>query len=85
MTYTTLRINTIAAVRCDADKQVNKIGRRLMEICPSLNLIIMDGRFGKYKQIFDKTSSETSTVDYIIISTNFVEYSRCSRFCSYIE
>ena len=62
------------AVRVNSDKQVNNMGRRLIEMCRSLNLIIMNGRFGKDKQIGKKTCKDSSTVDYIIISTNFAEY-----------
>ena len=50
------------------------MGRRLIGMCRSLNLIIMNGRFGKDKQIGKKTCKDSSTVDYIIISTNLAEY-----------
>ena len=43
-------------------------------MCRSLNLIIMNGRFGKDNQIVKKTCKDSSTVDYIIISTNLAEY-----------
>ena len=42
------------AVRVNSDKQVNNMGRRLIEMCRSLNLIIMNGRFGKDNQIGKK-------------------------------
>ena len=42
----------------------------MIEMCRSLNLIIMNGGFGKDKQIGEKICKDTSTVHYIIISTN---------------
>ena len=67
--YETENKYIIGAVRVNSDKQVNNMGKRLTEMCRSLNLIIMNDRFGKDKQIGEKTCQDSSTVDYIIIST----------------
>ena len=60
--------------RVNSDKILNNAGRRLIELCRSLNLIIMNGRYGKDINIGKKTCKNASTVDYIIISHNFSEY-----------
>ena len=39
------------------------MGRILIQICRSLNLILMNGRFGKSNQIGKKTYNDSSTVD----------------------
>ena len=67
-------------LRVNSDKQVNNMGRKLIEMCRSLNLIIINGRFGKDRQIGKKTCKDSSTVDYIILSTNLADMCRISMY-----
>ena len=44
------------------------MGRRLIDICRSLNLHMINGRYGGDHDIANQTCKNSSTVDYIIIS-----------------
>ena len=57
-------------VRSNSDKVINQMGRRLIDMCRSLNLHILNGRYGGDHDIGKPTCKNSSTVDYIIISEN---------------
>ena len=57
-------------VRSNSDKAINQMGRRLIDMCRSLNLHILNGRYGGDHDIGKPTCKNSSTVDYIIISEN---------------
>ena len=64
---------SLSTPRVNSDKHINNRGRRLIELCRSLNLIIMNGRYGKDSQVGKKTCKNSSTVDYVIISAHCIE------------
>ena len=62
------------AERVNSDSIVNATGRRLIELCRSQYMLIMNGRFGKDFIVGNKICKNASTVDYIIITPNCIEY-----------
>ena len=66
--------------RVNSDKILNSAGRRLIELCRSLNLIIMNGRYGKDINIGKKTCKNASTVDYILYRITSVNMCRTLKY-----
>ena len=60
--------HALIAERVNSDSIVNNTGRRLIDLCRSLDMLIMNGRFGKDFNVGNKTCKNSSTVDYIIIT-----------------
>ena len=60
-------------VRSDCDKTINQMGRRLIDMCRSLNLHMLNGRYGADNEIGKPTCKNSSTVDYVIISEKLSE------------
>ena len=56
--------------RLNKDRYVNNRGKRLIELCNSIHLHIMNGRYGADKGI----GKNTSVVDYNLISENLAPY-----------
>lgn len=56
-------------LRLRKDKVTNNNGRRLVDLCRSLDLHIVNGRAGKDKTIGECTSDRKSTIDNAIAST----------------
>ena len=54
-------------LRSNSDKIINQMGRRLIDMCRSLNLHMLNGRYGADNEIGKPTCKNSSTVDYIII------------------
>ena len=54
--------------RSNSDRMVNNMGRRLIDMCRSLNLHIMNDRYGADRGAGKPTCKKSSTVDYVIIS-----------------
>jgi len=52
--------------------KINKSGRRLLEICKSNNLFILNGRIGKDRHAGNYTFRALSVIDYSIASTKLV-------------
>ena len=50
--------------RKSKDKMINNNGYRLIEICKNNNLTILNGRYGKDKDIGNMTFRNTSVIDY---------------------
>ena len=61
------------AERVNSDSIVNNTGRRLIKLCRSLDMLIMNGGFGKDVNVGNKTCKNSSTVDYIIIAPSCIE------------
>ena len=55
------------------DHNVNTYGRRLLLLCKNLNLIIVNGRFGRDRGVGNLTCKYGSIVDYVIISSPLTE------------
>ena len=60
-------------VRSNCDKTINQMGRRLIDMCRSLNLHMLNGRYGADNEIGKPTCKNSSTVDYVIISEKLSE------------
>ena len=60
----------ISKLRISQDKNVNTNGNKLIDICISNNLFILNGRFGKDKSLGKLTFRGQSLIDYTICSTN---------------
>ena len=60
-------------VRSNCDKTINQMGRRLINMCRSLNLHMLNGRYGADNEIGKPTCKNSSTVDYVIISEKLNE------------
>ena len=63
------------------DKEINKNGKKLIEMCKMSNLKILNGRMGRDRVIGNYTcctSRGKSVIDYVIASVSFFE--RCSDF-----
>ena len=61
--------------RANQDKVLNKNGKGLISLCQTMNLRILNGRFGLDKGVGGftcHTSNGDSTVDYIIVSDNLI-------------
>ena len=58
----------VPLMRTNADEEVNNNGRRLIEMCKLLELIIVNGRVGSDRNCGSKTFGESSTLDYFICS-----------------
>lgn len=54
--------------RVSQDSKKNNHGYKLIDICKNNNMVILNGRFGKDKNIGKKTFRNTSVLDYIISS-----------------
>ena len=61
------------AERVNSDSIVNNTGRRLIELCRSLDMLIMNGKFGKDFNVGSKNCKNSGTVDYIIITSSCIE------------
>ena len=55
-------------VRLNCYKTINQMGRWLIDMCRSLNLHMLKGRYGVDNEIGKPTCKNSSTVDYVIIS-----------------
>ena len=55
-------------LRSNSDKIINQMGSRLIDMLRSLNLHMLNGRYGTDNEIDKQTCKNSSTVDYIIIS-----------------
>ena len=51
------------------DKYVNNYGHRLVQLCRNMDIHIPNGRVGKDRYIGSLTCRDTSTVDYLIVSS----------------
>ena len=60
--------------RCSKNHYVNKFGHKLLQMCKSLGLLIMNGRCNGDKGICKFTCKNTSVVDYCISSKNMIQY-----------
>ena len=60
-------------VRSNCDKTINQMGRRLIDMCRTLNLHMLNGRYGADNKIGKPTCKNSSTVDYVIISEKLSE------------
>ena len=69
-----LNSNSNVTKRSNKDQYVNNRGKRLIELRNSLNLHIMNGRYGADKGIGKTTCKNASVVDYILISENLSPY-----------
>ena len=54
--------------RYNQDKNTNNNGYKMLEICKTANLYIVNGRFGKDKYVGNKTFLQQSTIDYFAVS-----------------
>ena len=59
--------------RKDIDKEKNKFGKLLINLCKGQNLFIMNGRVGSDSNIGELTCRNASAVDYFICSPNFIK------------
>ena len=69
-----LNSNSNVTKRSNKDQYVNNRGKRLIELCNSIDLHIMNGRYGADKGIGKTTCKNASVVDYILISENLAPY-----------
>ena len=60
--------------RENLDKVVNKSGKKLLDLCKYLNLLIINGRVGQDKHIGQLTCGAASTVDYMIASPDLLPH-----------
>ena len=60
-------------VRSNCDKTNYQMGRRLIDMCRSLNSHMLNGRYGADNEIGKPTCKNSSTVDYVIISEKLSE------------
>jgi exonuclease III len=65
--------NRIDPVRFSQDSTVDKYGGRLLNMCKSLNLYILNGRVGSDKGVGHVTCRDASLVDYVIASADMFE------------
>ena len=63
--------------RKSKDSVVNNEGNRLLDICKSNNLIILNGRCGQDKETGAYTFKSISVIDYTIASTEVLKYIDC--------
>ena len=63
-----LNSNSNVTKRSNKDHYVNTGGKRLLELCNSIDLHIMNGRYGADKGTGKTTCKNASVVDYILIS-----------------
>ena len=61
------------------DKNINNNGYKLIDICINNNLFILNGRFGKDKEIGKCMFREQSLIDYTICSVNVIKLGRVKR------
>ena len=62
--------NSNVTKRSNKDQYVNNMGKRLIELCNSIDLHIVNGRYGPDKAIGKTTCKNASVVNYILISEN---------------
>ena len=55
-------------LRSNSEKNINQMGRRLIDMCRILNLHMLNGRYGADNEIGKPTCKNWSIVNYIIIS-----------------
>ena len=60
--------------RFNEDKIVNANGRKLIDLCQTTDMHIVNGRFGKDFGKGALTCANASTVDYCIVSTDFIDH-----------
>ena len=60
--------------RCSKDHYASKFGHKLLQMCKSLGLLIMNGRCNGDKGICKFTCKNTSVVDFCISSKNMIRY-----------
>ena len=63
----------INKLRVSQDKNTSNNGYKLIDICINNNLFILNGRFGKDKEIEKCTFREQSLIDYTICSINVIK------------
>lgn len=61
----------ICTDRHNSDKCTNNNGYRLIELCKSLDVHIVNGRFGDDFEVGKMTCDNSSTIDYVIASSEF--------------
>lgn len=83
-----LENNNISTDRVSLDKKKNNNGHRIIELCKNNNMFLLNGRYGKDKNLGKYTFREQSVIDYSISSekgfsvlTNF-EILDLDRLCS---
>ena len=64
-----LSINHMSKTRLSQDKVVNKLGKKLVDICKSNNLFILNGGRREEREIGRLTFRDISLIDYVIAST----------------
>ena len=64
--------------RTSEDKVLNKYGKRFIELCSNLGILIMNGRCGKDVNIGKCTCDGRSVVDYVVCSPELFDY--CEKF-----
>ena len=60
--------------RSNQDTFVNNNGRKLIDMCRTLNVQLVNGRCGEDKTIGKMTCAQASTIDYVLGSTNLFQY-----------
>ena len=74
----------ISLSRSSQDRSVNRLGTRLIELCKSNELIILNGRIFSDRNIGKFTCKDLSVVDYVIISKHCINYFtdfKVNEFC----
>lgn len=71
---TSLSNNNLSKERCSKDTHINNEGNKLLEICKSNNLLILNGRCGEDKDVGNFTFRNISVIDYSIVSVEALKY-----------
>ena len=76
---TLLACANMSELRTSKDNVINNEGRKLLDICKSGNICILNGRCGDDKYIGNFTFNNTSIIDYSIASAEAINY--VDNFC----
>ena len=66
--------NNLTQKRKSLDTQQNKLGEKLLALCISNNLTILNGRSGSDAGIGKFTFRNSSVIDYVIVSADSAKY-----------
>ena len=66
--------NNLTQKRKSLDTQQNKLGERLLALCISNNLTVLNGRSGSNAGIGKFTFRNSSIIDYVIVSADSAKY-----------